>query len=355
MITILYIWRRRTTFWTEFPLPSPQTHWCFDGRNQEWVKAFLATTGLDAPTILRLVNDLRSQPDEEDVITLYPTEADVLGLSPAGRELLYHELAKYEVNPYFHDPICVPDGKVDDWLRGGTIPANVIEIIRKLVYHNGEGAYFSDLRLVFKYAPSDTEARQAGPQNPDPGARGVVANLHVDSSDDLPALRRYWSADFHRMDSLPMLDGAMELTGGSDLDLTHLFPPLPRSLVYSYTTPDIERTGQTPNCHWTSLNFFNYTRQNILLDLKLATSQVLESYEKVSAPYKFGDVLFFLTAGGDAYHSCVYVADNLVFTKNGENTMMPWLLTRVEDVKQLYGREPGYKIQAYRRKWPEGN
>jgi hypothetical protein len=240
---------------------------------------------------------------------------------------------------------------VDEWLRGSPIPKNVVEIIRQLVYPSGEGVFFSDLRLILKYAASDTEARNWVKALT--RMRAVVADLHVGSDDELPALRRYWSADFHRTDSLPMLDAAAEVDGGSNLDLTHLFPPLPRRLVYSYTSPDIERTGQTPNCHWTSLNFFNYTRQNILLDLKLATSAVLDNYEPVAAPYTFGDVLFFLNAQGDAYHSCVYVADNLVFTKNGENEMVPWLLTRLDDVKQLYGREPNYKIQAYRRKWTE--
>jgi hypothetical protein len=151
-----------------------------------------------------------------------------------------------------------------------------------------------------------------------------------------------------------MLDAAAQAPHGATLDITHLLPLIPRQLVYSYVSPNIERTGQTPNCHWTSLNFFNYTRQNILLDLKLATSDALDNYEQVSPPYAFGDVLFFLSAQGDAFHSCVFVANNLVFTKNGENEIMPWLLTRLEDVKQLYGREPNYRIQAFRRKWPEG-
>jgi len=335
-----------------YPLPSPQPRWCFVSRKQDWLKTFLAAAGLDAPAVTRLVTDPRSQPDEEGVITLFPTEADILGLPPAGREALYQELSKYDVNPYYHDPICVPDGKVDEWLRGAGLPPSVVSLIGKLVYRNGEGWFFSDLRLILKYAQSDTEARRWAKALT--RVRAVVATLRVDSTDNLPELRRYWSAEFHRTDSLPMLDAAAEIEGGSGLDLTHLFPPLPRRLVYAYVSPDIERTGQTPNCHWTSLNFFNYTRQNILLDLKLATSAVLENYEAVSAPYRFGDVLFFLNAQGDAYHSCVYVADNLVFTKNGENEMMPWLLTRLDDVKQLYSREPNYKIQAFRRKWPEG-
>ncbi len=335
-----------------FPMPAPITHWSFADRKADWLRTFLASVGFDQAAVDRLITDPRSAPDEEGIITLYPTEADVLGLSDANRLTLYLELAKYTQNSFFHDPIFIPDNNVDAWLQDSAIPKNVADIIRKLTYHVGDGYFFSDLRLVLKYANSDTQARDWVKSLT--RVRGVVANLEVGPSDDLPALERYWSADFHRPDSLPMLDAAAKTPGGSSLDLVHLLPPLPRKLVYSYVTPDIERTGQTPNCHWTSLNFFNYTQQNILLDLKLATSQVLDNYEMVSPPYTFGDVLFFLNAQGDAYHSCVYIADDLVFTKNGENEIMPWLLTTIGDVKQLYSREPNYRIQAFRRKWPEG-
>ncbi|HTB63321.1 MAG TPA: hypothetical protein VK737_06995, partial [Opitutales bacterium] len=276
----------------EYPLPSPQSRWCFVGHNLEWVQAFLATTGLDSATITRLAADPRSKADEEGVVTLFPTEDEVRDMSPAVRETLYKELGKYDYNPFYHDPICVPDGDVDAWLHGTDVPKNVVDIIRTLIYRNGAGYFFSDLRLILKYAQSDAEARRWTKALT--RVRAVVADLKVDKTDDLPTLRRYWSADFHRSDSLPMLDAAVEIEGGSTLDLTHLFPPLPRRLVYSYATPDIERTGQTPNCHWTSLNFFNYTQQNILLDLKLATSAVLSDYVTASPPYAYGDVFFFL-------------------------------------------------------------
>jgi len=336
----------------DYPLPSPINRWCFVDRSQDWLRNFLANLGYDAATVTRLVNDPRSSPDEENVVTLYPSEEDVLALSESNRETLTLELAKYIENPYYHDPICIPDGDVTAWLRGIDLPANVIDLIHRLTYKNGEGYFFSDIRLILKYATSDNQARQWIKALT--RVRAVMANLRVDQTDDLAGLRRYWSANFHRSDSLPMLDAAAELPGGSQLDLTHLLPPLPRRLAYSYISPDIERSGQTPNCHWTSLNFFNYTRQNILLDLKLATSQVLENYTAVSPPYTFGDVFFFLNEDGNAYHSCVFLADNLVFTKNGENEIMPWIVCRLEDIKQLYGREPNYKIQVYRRKWPEG-
>jgi hypothetical protein len=181
--------------------------------------------------------------------------------------------------------------------------------------------------------------------------RAVLATLKVNSSDDLEALARYWTAGFRRKDILPMLESISEQDGGGRIDLAHLLPPLPRKLIYTYPTPDLEVTGRSPNCHWTSLNFFNYSPQDLYLDLKLAASRVLGDYTKPKDELRFGDVLLFLDSAGNAHHSCVFVADDLVFTKNGENSAVPWILTRLDDVKQVYARQPGTKIEVFRRRW----
>ena len=108
--------------------------------------------------------------------------------------------------------------------------------------------------------------------------------------------------------------------------------------------------GTLPDCHWTSLNFFNYDPHEYLLDSRLATSAVLENFSPVEPPYKYGDVLFFLnTTTGDAYHSCVHLADNLVFTKNGRNLLSPWLIMRLDDVKKIYLYRGDGRVQGFRR------
>ena len=79
---------------------------------------------------------------------------------------------------------------------------------------------------------------------------------------------------------------------------------------------------------------------------------MLNDYDKVDAPYGFGDVLFFLKDGG-AIHSCVQIADDIVFTKNGDNAVNPWMLAHMEEVQDIYANEPGVTIQGYRKKAPE--
>lgn len=71
----------------------------------------------------------------------------------------------------------------------------------------------------------------------------------------------------------------------------------------------------------------------------------------VEAPYQFGDILFFLdNATGDAFHSCVYLADTLVYTKNGRNILSPWVLMTIDDVKKVYLYRGNGRVQGSRRK-----
>jgi hypothetical protein len=106
-----------------------------------------------------------------------------------------------------------------------------------------------------------------------------------------------------------------------------------------------------PDCHWTSLNYLNYEPHGYLLDSRLATSKVLEDYQAVPPPYNYGDVLFILDdATGDAFHSCVFLAEDLVFTKNGRNQMAPWIISTLDDISRIYLSSRHGHIQGYRRR-----
>jgi hypothetical protein len=57
-----------------------------------------------------------------------------------------------------------------------------------------------------------------------------------------------------------------------------------------------------------------------------------------------------LNKDGNAIHSVVYLADDIVFTKNGNNYAQPWMLMRLKDVLSDYsGANPARTI-VYRSK-----
>jgi hypothetical protein len=87
----------------------------------------------------------------------------------------------------------------------------------------------------------------------------------------------------------------------------------------------------------------------VFLDTKLASEHLLKNYEVVDAPYRFGDVLCFLEEG-EGLHTCVYVADDIVLTKNGDSILAAWALMQLKDVDSIYRRSSDTRIQGYRLK-----
>jgi hypothetical protein len=63
----------------------------------------------------------------------------------------------------------------------------------------------------------------------------------------------------------------------------------------------------------------------------------LENYARIAAgePYRYGDVLFCGWQPGNAIHSCVYLADDIVYTKNGRS-VQPWVLMKLDEVVAFY-------------------
>jgi hypothetical protein len=331
-----------------FPMPSIQPRWSFAGATPMSTRTFLNRAGIDEKTVERWLGDPRCRHDQ-DALTVYPSVEDIEGLGSGTRTIIYRELAKSDLNTYYKDPVIIPGSSVDEWLRGAKLDKDSVELIRKLSYLEGDTLMFSDYAALLSHCDTEREAQRLVKATT--RTRTILATLKVNASDDLESLADYWTAGFRRKDILPMLESIAEQEGGGQIDLAHLLPPLPRKLLYTYPTPDLELTGRTPNCHWTSLNFFNYTPQDLYLDLKLAASRVLAGYTKPKDGPRFGDVLIFADQAGNAHHSCVFVADDLVFTKNGENSAVPWILARLDDVKQVYNRQTGGRIEVYRRRW----
>jgi hypothetical protein len=180
-----------------------------------------------------------------------------------------------------------------------------------------------------------------------------MVKIEADHNTNIEEVVNYWTLGIglRRKDVEPLLQSIIDTDGIEALPLSHMIPALVRKLVYTYPSLDMAKQGILPDCHWTCLNFFNYDPHEYLLDSRLATSAVLERFEAIDPPYKYGDILFFLNKDtGDAYHSCVYLADDLVYTKNGRNLLSPWLIMRKEDVEKIYLYRGDGRIQGFRLK-----
>lgn len=331
----------------DYPMPNTQPAWRFPDTTAAKVGALLKGAGLAASTVDALLADKRAILKGPESTTLFPSVSVVEGLSPATRSAIYAELAKWPQNEFHSEPFYILDKNIDDWLGRTKVRPEIRDIFENLTYKRGDVLAFSDMSVLMSAAKDSDEALRL--MKLCTRIRAVMAYLRVDAGADFPALEKYWTAGYRRKDVGPMLESVGQLPGGGRLGFAHLLTAEARKLLYTYPTLDLAANGQLPNCHWTTLNFFNFRPQNVFLDLRLATSRVLQGYKKVEPPYAFGDALFYLNKEGDAIHSCIYLCDDLVYTKNGDALSTPWTISRIGTVQRLYGPSGATTVQGYRR------
>ncbi len=329
------------------PKPNTVVSWMFPGATPASLKQLFDRAKLDEVFQQELL-DPKRMTRQDGVLAVLPSTARLEAMTIEQRDIIYSELSKSSLNEFKKDPVFIPDGNVDDWLRETGLRPEIQDLIRKLTWHCGHALAFSDIRVLMSHAQSDAELLEIFKTAT--RVRTLLVELKLSPHADPKPLVDYWSAGNPNSDIIPMLESAVERENVTSIDILHVLPPLARRRLYTYPTAELAARGRMPDCHWTSLNFFNLTRQDYFLDTRLASSHVIADYSPVQPPYHYGDVLFFQNDDSQVIHSCVFIADDIVFTKNGENALTPWILMKLGDVKDLYLRGPEWRIQGYRRK-----
>ena len=333
-----------------FPLPTTKPKWVFPQTFKDKLPALFQKAGLSEAMVSSLL-DPKTVVTVDGNLYLFPRLPDLESMTPESRTIVYTELSNHPENEFHVDPVLIIGQEVKEWFRTSKLRPEIITKIEQLSYKRGETTAFSDISLLLNYAQSDSEAKAIFKAMT--RTRSILVKIEADHTTNVQELVNYWTLGLglRRKDVEPLVQSIIDTDGIEALPLSHMLPALVRKLVYTYPGLDMAKHGILPDCHWTSLNFFNYDAHDYLLDSRLATSAVLENFDPIEPPFKYGDVLFFLNnSTGDAYHSCVHLADNLVFTKNGRNLLSPWVIMRLEDVKKVYLYRGDGHVQGFRRK-----
>jgi hypothetical protein len=338
----------------DYPLPFSKPRWSFPESERPKLPALFKKAGLPETFAASLIEPLNTT-KSNGLLHLFPPLADLEAMTPAMREVIYPELAKHPTNEYHADPVLITTDTVDEWYRTSKLRPELVAKIRQMSYHRGDCLAFSDLGAMMNHAAGEAEARLIFKSFT--RTRSLMVQMELDEEAELAPLLDYWTIGIgiRRKDIEPIMQSIIDTEGVERLGLTHIIPALPRKLLYTYPGEELSRHGVLPDCHWTCLNFFNYEPHEYLLDSRLATTAVLEKFDPTKAPYKYGDILFFIDAvTGDAFHSCVYLADDMVFTKNGRNPLSPWVIMKVSEVEKIYIYDRKGRIQGYRHKKATG-
>ena len=328
--------------------PDPVPRWTFPRTSLSVVKETLLQAGVDAVLVNRLTSSPQMVVNQSDII-IYPKLEDLLQIKGVVRDKLYTEIAKYPQNDYYADPIFILSDDVDEWLKETSLNDKQKEIFKQLTWHRANALVFSNAGLLMSYATTSEEIKST--------LKAITRCMSLVVSQKFPIkpsqrgiFLNYWFAGQPESPRMTFIKAISKEEDINDtVDVMHFLPVIMRERLYTFPSLRDGAKGRLPDCHWTSLNFFNLTPRDYYRNTSLAAVQLTQSYNPVSAPYQFGDILCYID-NGEGLHTCVYIADNIVLTKNGENILSPWVMLTIEDVSKIYKRTPTTTIQGYRLK-----
>jgi len=324
-----------------------QAAWIFKHYTTDALAALMDSAALTPDQRQIMANPAIREIVGRDII-LRPPATFIEDLSPESRAVIYTALSEFSENPDQADPYRFRADAADEWFRYSELPDSTIALVKKLLYRRGNSLVFSDQGLVLGRIPSlqervrliKTLARKST----------LMVRLRIRASSDIEALDNYWGRGQRTKDIQPLLQSLVRDGTGSTIDIIHLLPRLPRSLLYTY--PALSEPGSTSylDCHWTVLNFFNMRPDDRYQQLEAVTAAFLNEYYPVTGQPAFGDIIMFAKPDGSIIHSCVYIAADIVFTKNGASPNAPWILMSLSDVEAFYPSKEPLDLQYYRLK-----
>jgi len=279
-----------------------------------------------------------------------PDETLILSLTPAVRSKLYLSLAQDSANRFQATPYLIPNGDVTALFHKAHGSNNAaVEAMKKLLYTRNGYTYFSDPETVLKTVPTAVERTDFLQSMTSQSA--VMMQLLIRPDSDIEKPLNYWALSMPGVlikDLRPLFEAQQRLPEGGSISILHLLPPLARDKLFSSPLPPAAGSAKLPDCHWTALNHFNATPDPRMSDNEYAARYITEHYYEVAKPGIGGDLVLLLNANGNVVHSAVYIADDVVFTKNGVNYAQPWILMHEKDMIGNFSALEPVKVAYFR-------
>lgn len=326
----------------------PQMIWRFVGFDASSLGRSLMGAGMNEEQVNTLLG-ASPKLNPQGWIEVVPPAELVLSLTPQVRAKVYDLLRSDPITSVYRTPYVLYPNWHQELADENQVAPSVIEMAQKLTYYRGAVACFSDVPLVLQSLSDHGEKLEF--MKAVLRDRSLGVRLRVDEEADFAGIKAYWSAFGRNEGVMPILE-ALEARGGKGtLDLVYLLPPVPRSLIYTFADPTSERGGNRPDCFWTAGNFFNEEASSRFLDSSAFPRFLFENFEEVRGIPAFGDVVLISDETSEGpIHACNYLADGLVFSKNGRSLTRPWVVDRLTEVVAGYRKSFEISVRYYRQK-----
>ena len=268
-------------------------------------------------------------------LELSPPFDVLLSLPTKARQTIYRILAQFPENSA--ELHFIHKETLEDRFSNSGLSNETLALFKKLTCEHGDYLVFAGLSSMLAQLPSYEEKVRfvkALTQQ-----KTLLLRVHVKPESDIRTLTGYWGKGRYAINVRTMLEAVSKVQGGSWIDILMLMPQIPASQLYIYPlVPEntLNDSLAIHDCHWTSFNFFRETPDPAPSSPQYYAQLLKTNYYPVPGDPRYGDMVVFSTPDGNIIHSAIYLADDIVFTKNGATAIHPWMLATISDLLKQY-------------------
>jgi len=267
-----------------------------------------------------------------------PPDAVLARLTEPQRLGIFRAMREYPQAMLLNAPFARPVNRRPFWEDPGLTEATR-EVLRAGSFIDGDTRYFSDLTWLCHRVPDAAE--RAAFFRTLRARSALDATVRVRSVGELDRAVAWWGVH-GREDAVRARLLASMRDGDAGVPLRELLPPFARARYGTFPNRDTRF-----DCFWTALNFFSPTGEGgALLDSDAFDATTARWTQVPLDQLRFGDVLVFRTEAGATVHAAVYLAEDLLFSKDGWTMHRAWELVRIARERVVYHTAP--RIVAYR-------
>ena len=273
---------------------------------------------------------------ELEGIRIMPTDQQILDLSPETRSILYPVLTGMSANADKKDVVCFKEEVLNQQLKDSGLSQKSIALLKRLLYRNPGSPLliFSDWDVALRQIPNEAEKRlfmKTLSRKP-----SLLAEIRITPETNITQLANYWGIGGRRKDVEPFLSCLQRSKNGLDLSLVFLLPSFARNRLYTYPFPTVDGKVKPQDCFWTAFNIFNLTPDDQMSDMDYIGKKLEQDYYEIYEPQQLGDIILLSIGKKKVIHAATFIADDIVFTKNGQDFTQPWLLMHMQDMLDTY-------------------
>jgi hypothetical protein len=278
---------------------------------------------------------------------IVPRDETISRLNAVSRQKLYEKLAKDSRNLPQQLPFRFTPNTFKERFSVSTLTSNQLSIIRNLCYTNHGYLTFADVEYVHRGWEKGAFDQLVKVLY---SAPSLQMTLRIAPGTDIEPLVQYWGKHQRASQIRSLLESISKMPVGGEVDVLSLLPPFPKLHLYAFPDTTVDPMEAKMDCFYSAMNFFNIQPDSKYINEPETRAAIDANYTLLEAAPTFGDLVVVLDTKGVAFHVAVYIAENIVFTKNGASPYRPWCLMRIPEMLTYYPATPANRIVLLRHK-----